>query len=218
MSFQSKLNIKLSSRSQVSLSGYDMITVEIKSEHCSTFLLCAILDFKNDELLSPPFHLAQWGFWNWRLTSWGTGLPLPLDDKAATALCEEGRFLLLHHSRFTLTRSLICGWAFFTLARKCGHGPGDSLEDWLTKWVEKGEIEEQSEESSDGCPAVSSQYRKLLVWRKKIKIFYGNVEIWCLSASWVICWQRVFRFPLNAFASIHHWAQQSATHEGDILL
>ena len=64
--------------------------------------------------------------WNWRLTSWGAGLPLPLDDKAATALCEEGRFLLLHHSRFTLTWSLICGWAFFTLARKCGHGPGDS--------------------------------------------------------------------------------------------
>ena len=114
------------------------------------------------ETLREDFEILKlWGktlkLWNWRLTSWGAGLPLPLDDKAATALCEEGRFLLLHHSRFTLTRSLICGWAFFTLARKCGHGPGDSLEDWLTKWVEKGEIEEQSEESSDGCPAVSSQ-------------------------------------------------------------
>ena len=59
------------------------------------------------------------------------------------------------------------------------------------------------------CPASSCYFEG-----KNLKCFKTNGGIWCLPASWVICWQRVFRFPLNAFVSIHHWAQQSATYEG----
>ena len=67
-------------------------------------------------------------FWK-QLTSRGARLSFPLDDEAASTLGQQGRFLLLHHSGFTLTRLVnLRERAFFDSAVNAVGGG-----DWMTR-------------------------------------------------------------------------------------